>query len=42
MLPGGMQYVAKCPSGCTFLVHGEKAFDIFYRNEKDDPRNKKN
>lgn len=41
MLPGKMQYIAKCPTGCTFLVHGEKPFDIFYRNEKDDPRNKK-
>jgi hypothetical protein len=41
MLPAMMQYVAKCPTGCTFLVHGEKPFDIFYRNPKDDPRNKK-
>lgn len=41
MLPGKMQYTAKCPSGCTFLVHGEKPFDIFYRNPNDDPRNKK-
>jgi hypothetical protein len=41
MLPGGMKYTAHCEEECIFLAHGPKAFDIFYQNPKDDPRNKK-
>jgi hypothetical protein len=40
MLPGMMKYVAYCPKECIFLVHGEKPFDIFYADPKDDPRSK--
>jgi hypothetical protein len=39
-LPGLMQYIAQCTEECIFLAYGFKPFDIFYRNPKDDPRNK--
>ncbi len=39
-LPGLMQYVAHCDEECIFLAYGYEPFDIFYRNPKDDPRNK--
>ncbi len=38
LLPARMRYVAKCAASCTFLAWGEKPFDIFYANPKDDPR----
>lgn len=37
-LPGLLRYVAKCAQPCTFLAWGEKQFDIFYADPKDDPR----
>ena len=37
-LPGQMRYVATCARPCTFLVWGEKPFDILYADPKDDPR----
>lgn len=40
-LPGEMKYIAYCSEECIFLVHGEKPFDLFYSNPKDDPRNDK-
>lgn len=38
-LPGNMKYTAYTPEECIFLVQGEKLFDIFYANAKEDPRN---
>lgn len=38
-LPAKMKYIAYTPNECIFLAHGEKPFDIFYENPKDDPRN---
>jgi hypothetical protein len=38
LLPAKMAYVAHCDATCTFLVHGEKPFDIIYSDAKDDPR----
>jgi len=38
LLPGKMSYVARCQKACTFLVHGDKPFDIIYLDPKDDPR----
>jgi hypothetical protein len=38
-LPAKMKYVAQCAQECVFLAWGDKSFDIFYKNPKDDPRN---
>ncbi len=40
VLPAKMAYTAHCEAACTFLVHGEKPFEIIYSNPKDDPRKK--
>jgi hypothetical protein len=40
-LPARLPYTASCPDGCVFLVHGERGFDIVYRDGKDDPRRAK-
>jgi len=41
VLPAKMAYTAHCETSCTFLVHGQKPFDIIYTNANDDPRKKK-
>lgn len=41
VLPAKMAYTAHCETACTFLVHGQKPFDIIYTNASDDPRKKK-
>ena len=38
VLPARMAYTARCQRTCTFLVHGERPFDIIYSNPADDPR----
>jgi hypothetical protein len=38
-LPAKMKYVAQCAQECMFLAWGDKPFDIYYKNPKDDPRN---
>jgi len=40
-LPAAMHYVARCEGECSFLVHGNQPFDIFYADDKDDPRKKR-
>jgi hypothetical protein len=40
-LPARMQYTAHCEAECTFLVQGEKPFDIIYADQRDDPRVKR-
>jgi hypothetical protein len=40
VLPAKMPYTAHCESACTFLVHGDRPFDIIYSDPKDDPRKK--
>jgi hypothetical protein len=37
-LPAKMKYIAHCTRECVFLAWGDKPFDIFYENPKDDPR----
>jgi hypothetical protein len=37
-LPAKMKYIAHCTQECVFLAWGDKPFDIFYENPKDDPR----
>jgi hypothetical protein len=37
-IPAKAMYVCGCTTECTFMVHGEKPFDITYKNPKDDPR----
>jgi hypothetical protein len=38
VLPAKLAYTAHCDAACSFLVHGDKPFDITYANPKDDPR----
>ena len=38
VLPARLAYTAHCDKACTFLVHGQRAFDIIYADPKDDPR----
>ena len=37
-LPAKMKYIAHCAQECVFLAWGDKPFDIFYQDPKDDPR----
>ena len=40
VLPAKLAYTAHCEQACEFLVHGTQAFDIIYKDPKDDPRKK--